>query len=68
MLPVEPAFQHELREWCGSCAPHVAELHLIDVSNVWLSLSADGELTRTVELPLSRDPAWLAWNDIVAAF
>jgi hypothetical protein len=49
-------------------SPFTAELHPIDASHVRLSISAHGELIRTVELPLSEDGAWLCWNGIVAVF
>lgn len=69
ILDIEPAFQHEY----GALArfmqpPYLAELHAIDVSNVRLSISADGELIKAVLLPLTKDAAWLAWNGIVAIF
>ncbi len=69
ILPVEPAYQHASGESARFMwPPHVAELQVIDASNVRLSLFAHGELIRTVELPMTDDAAWIAWNGIVAIF
>lgn len=69
ILDVEPAFQHK----DGECArfmrpPLIAELQLLTPSTARLSISAHGELIRTIELPLTHDAVWLAWNGIVAIF
>jgi hypothetical protein len=69
VLDVEPAFQHKQGESARFIwPPFIAELDAIDESSVRLSLSAHGELIRTVELPLTADAAWLAWNGIAAVF
>jgi hypothetical protein len=69
VLDVEPAFEHRR----GGVArfmqpPYAAELHPVDGAHVRLLISAHGEAIRTVELPMSRDGAWLCWNGIVAVF
>jgi len=69
VLDVEPAFQHQRGAFARFMQPpYLAELHPIDESHVRLSLSAHGELFKTVLLPLTDDAAWLAWNGIVAIF
>jgi hypothetical protein len=67
-LRTEPAFQLDGEVARFMWPPYVAELQVIDAANVRLALSAHGELIRTVELPLTKDAAWLAWNGIVAIF
>jgi hypothetical protein len=69
VLDVEPAFKHEYGAFARFMqSPYLAELHPIDEHQVRLSISAHGEMIKTVELPLTDDAAWLAWNGIVAIF
>lgn len=69
VLDVEPAFQHRHDEVARFMQPpYLAELHPIDTSHVRLSISAHGEILRTVELPMTEDGAWIAWNGVVAIF
>ena len=69
VLDIDPPFQHQPGEVARFMwPPHLAELHLVDASHVRLSISAHGELIRTVELPLTDDAVWLCWNGIVAIF
>jgi hypothetical protein len=67
-LTTEPAFQFDGEVARFMWPPYAAELQVIDARNVRLALSAYGELIRAVELPLTKDAAWLAWNGIVAIF
>lgn len=69
VLDAEPAFQHQRNEVARFMQPpYMAELHLIDTSHVRLSISAHGEILRSVELTMTKDGAWIAWNGIVAIF
>lgn len=69
VLDVEPAFKHEPDTFARFIQhPYLAELHPIDASHVRFSISARGEIIKTVLLPLTDDAAWFAWNGIVAIF
>jgi hypothetical protein len=69
VLDVEPAFKYEPDAFARFIQhPYLAELHQIDASHVRFSISAHNEIIKTVELPLTDDAAWLAWNGIVAIF
>lgn len=69
VLDVEPAYQHKHGEVARFMQPpYLAELHPVDETHVRLSISAHGELIRTVELPLADDAVWLCWTGIVAIF
>lgn len=68
ILPVEPAFQRLADVVRFTARPYLAELHLIDEGRARLSLSAHGELLKTIELPMTSDAAWLAVNGIAAVF
>jgi hypothetical protein len=68
VLDVEPAFRLENDRARFMWPPYIAELEAIDDLNLRFSVSAHGELLRTVELPMTSDAAWLAWNGIVAIF
>jgi hypothetical protein len=68
ILDVEPAFQRTDDAVRFMWPPYLAEVQAIDDKHARLSLSAHGELLRTIELPMTQDAAWLAVNGIAAVF
>ncbi len=68
VLETEPAFRLESDSALFMWRADVAELQLLDHSNLRMSLSSNGALIRTIELPMSASSVKLVADGIIAVF
>jgi hypothetical protein len=68
VLEVEPAFAWAPDKARFMWPPYVAELEPLSPDVVRLGLSSEGELIRTIELPMDQSSAQIAADGIIAVF